>query len=196
MDRPRGNGAPGPDYFILIPRELRQLLMLFVDWTVLDPLCDITAFRTVCRGDRVWEELYRLNFTEYRRLPYDSGRAGYMEFVRGYYPISARTLSAAASHGHEKMVERAIEHGVDVNIDRGDPLTAASSIGRLDIVDRLVRAGANVHAGSADVGDRALTVASGRGHLAVVEYWCSTVPIFTGPTMPHFRMRQCMVNYR
>ena len=95
-------------------------------------------------------------------------------------PGAASALHNAAAKGHAAVVALLIEHGARVNLDGWTPLMAASRAGYLEIVELLLRNGADLHAGSSDHGT-ALYLAAGRqevgSHQLLVEADACLAPL-------------------
>ncbi|KAK4553334.1 hypothetical protein LTR86_009634 [Recurvomyces mirabilis] len=85
----------------------------------------------------------------------------------------ARALRAAAVGGHERIVERLLAAGADVNAQgggyRGTALQAASFGGHTMIVKRLLAVGADVNTIVAETEGTALVAASRYGHEDIVQ---------------------------
>lgn len=83
-------------------------------------------------------------------------------------------LIEAVERGDAAKVSRLLDEGADANakdvIHRGTPLQAASWAGRLDIMELLVRSGADIQLISGDVEQSALEVAAATGQARAVEW--------------------------
>ena len=78
--------------------------------------------------------------------------------------MSNKALLDASSHGHLEVVERLLAAGADVHASDDAALYGASSFGHLAVVERLLDAGADVHCCQ----DGAVREASEAGHYTVV----------------------------
>lgn len=76
-----------------------------------------------------------------------------------------KALGQVAVNGHKEIVELLLKAGANVHAEDGQALIYAAENGHKDVVELLLRAGADVHARD----DCALRWAAGNGHKDVVE---------------------------
>lgn len=96
-------------------------------------------------------------------------------------PFDVVELDVAINHSDVERVKKIIARGTDVNAKMAEgwtPLTAAAYHGRLEIVQILIRSGADVN-GRKDSplngdGRTPLMVATGRGHIDIVKFLLET----------------------
>jgi len=91
-------------------------------------------------------------------LPAESKHADMVELARS-------PLLLASALGHERCVQRLIEHGAAVCAENHIALRQAASLGHTAVVDALIKAGADVHACT----NAAIVSAASGGHVSTVQ---------------------------
>ncbi len=150
-----------------LPADILRLLAFYLSANDIVYLCRLNKKikNIICCNQRFLRELGHLRLTDKdERLV----KKNILKELR-----QTRDFGDAVKKGYLILFESLISKGLPLYIDArelfANSLTEAAEAGYLDIVEYLIKKGADVHA----VNDRALRFAAREGHLAVVQYLVS-----------------------